>query len=967
MCLRPYAPRRELTGTTGTTEKMVINTWFMSHAHDDHFQAFARFININHAHFDLKNIVYNIDIERGDVTDLGGTGRTPASKKTHEAMQIISGHYPDAKYYKPHTGEIFEVAGIKFDVMYTHEDRLYPAADGSLSFQKDQLSSSGIDIVDVGGTYRNGMYNSNGNSDFNDTSTVLKITFPKSVTGGSKDVTSILYADLNLAYENVMKQMYAASAIEADIVMVPHHGFDKHGTDGSFLSESSAKIYLYPQNYIPILGTDGARNREDAGPSYEGGDDDANYYHADSVGQGYAGVLIRDRLLKGFANLFGDQQYAHGSAADTYRIYWGGNETAIIDIASVAGLKASSQKAAIDACVETREAMSFEYTGWQLDTPSKLTQTGVTSMTEGTANGNTSITNTQQIQFTPVAANGGLIQEGRYLLMSAKYGHIMSHDATAPFDIPNGDNAGTSAAGSIKLDSDGGSENTYYMNGNNVVLDHSDRDHAIWNLRQYSQAYDKTNNVKPDGTPVNGKRLAYLQWNNFATTKVLYEGIELQKRTKDFNQSANGTYDPSNAYWYSTGKSDSNDYETRYLSFNTDITPFKNWYRNAKQCGNIDGVDNRGNRVRYIFENMGDGTYVIYYKASDLEYYVLCCDESGSWSVKKFTGTSNSNTVDNINKEIDYCKIKLYKYDETSSTPKKVLVNGYDYYNIDLGTSKNAVQNAILANLVVSDPDRQNQHIPCSGTSAATAKVGYYWVDMADIGVETLNTANKTYTVDVFYRDDAGKDIDVGDVTVKVAAASVSANVGMVSQNSKGDVHGYSNGAATEDYVTIRYNGEVINVTAAMLHTSDGKLVDTSTAGEKSGLTVKYQGVTYGTEGGFTLHVGEGTIDVDEPEYPEPGSVKVGKETTTSDEAFADTGVANIELSATGKPLDKGVDLIVIVDLSSSMRYYKTSNAYACGPAYNTNGVKNMLTYEEYRNNYNTISAKTRCSSLSVS
>lgn len=52
---------RELTGTTGTNEKMVINTWFLSHAHSDHFLGFPRFINKYHDHFEMKNIMYTIE------------------------------------------------------------------------------------------------------------------------------------------------------------------------------------------------------------------------------------------------------------------------------------------------------------------------------------------------------------------------------------------------------------------------------------------------------------------------------------------------------------------------------------------------------------------------------------------------------------------------------------------------------------------------------------------------------------------------------------------------------------------------------------------------------------------------------------------------------------------------------------------------------------------------------------------
>jgi hypothetical protein len=101
---------RKLTGTTN--EKMVINTWFLSHAHHDHFRGFYRFINIHHDQFDLKNVVYNIDNERsGELWDISG------------AMSAVKSYYPSVRYYKPHTGESFNVAGVNFDVLYAQEDR----------------------------------------------------------------------------------------------------------------------------------------------------------------------------------------------------------------------------------------------------------------------------------------------------------------------------------------------------------------------------------------------------------------------------------------------------------------------------------------------------------------------------------------------------------------------------------------------------------------------------------------------------------------------------------------------------------------------------------------------------------------------------------------------------------------------------------------------------------------------------
>ena len=285
---------RELTGTPAG-KKMVINTWFVSHAHDDHFEAFGRFININHKHFDLKNVVYNIDLERGSVTDLGGGGTSPASKDLRKALDVITTHYPDVKYYKPHTGETFNVAGITFDVLYTHEDRLVPTSSGSLSFETDTLSSSKIDIVDIGGTYRDGLYKNadTQQSDFNDTSTVLRVNFENGVDG-------IFYADLNLA-KSILMSVYPQSALKTDIMMVPHHLFDAH-TD--LAKYADARVYLCPQSKAAVYGAD-------------------NDYTTPNA----TDKSCRDKLRNNFAAMKDGLSAMGRTEGVHYDIFWGGSET----------------------------------------------------------------------------------------------------------------------------------------------------------------------------------------------------------------------------------------------------------------------------------------------------------------------------------------------------------------------------------------------------------------------------------------------------------------------------------------------------------------------------------------------------------------------------------------------------------------------------------------------------------------
>ncbi|MGN0546527.1 MAG: hypothetical protein ACI4I3_04270 [Acutalibacteraceae bacterium] len=106
----------------------------------------------------------------------------------------------------------------------------------------------------------------------------------------------------------------------------------------------------------------------------------------------------------------------------------------------------------------------------------------------------------------------------------------------------------------------------------------------------------------------------------------------------------------------------------------------------------------------------------------------------------------------------------------------------------------------------------------------------------------------------------------------------------------------------------------VIPVTIGMLLDLTGNfnaVQYTGTAGDYAGLAVYYRDNWFSD---FTLHV----IERDEyPDYPNPGSVRVGKSASAGN--FQNSGVAQIELTATGVPMDQGIDVVLMLDTSSSM------------------------------------------------
>lgn len=82
--------------------------------------------------------------------------------------------------------------------------------------------------------------------------------------------------------------------------------------------------------------------------------------------------------------------------------------------------------------------------------------------------------------------------------------------------------------------------------------------------------------------------------------------------------------------------------------------------------------------------------------------------------------------------------------------------------------------------------------------------------------------------------------------------------------------------------------------------------------GTYENLTVKYGDLV--VTDSFALTV----TAIDYPNYPNEGAVRVNKTATGID--FQASGLAQVELSATGVPVKKGADVIVMLDMSSSMK-----------------------------------------------
>ena len=119
---------------------------------------------------------------------------------------------------------------------------------------------------------------------------------------------------------------------------------------------------------------------------------------------------------------------------------------------------------------------------------------------------------------------------------------------------------------------------------------------------------------------------------------------------------------------------------------------------------------------------------------------------------------------------------------------------------------------------------------------------------------------------------------------------------------------------------------ETVPVTVDMLFFANGNQLTAADITDEirlTGLTLKYHGVTVATD--YVLDVLD-FVTTNYPNYPEPGSVRVDKDVDTSGHVYDETGVARIDLSTTGVPMNEKLDVLVIVDTSSSVELHRMDN-----------------------------------------
>lgn len=278
-------------------------------------------------------------------------------------------------------------------------------------------------------------------------------------------------------------------------------------------------------------------------------------------------------------------------------------------------------------------------------------------------------------------------------------------------------------------------------------------------------------------------------------------------------------------------------------------------------------------------------TYGPYFKSND--YYIKYNSNSDFYAS---TGGST------------YYRTYVYQYgswDVTSDISAYAALSGKTNFYIQKGaySSSASVIDMIKDNIYVW-LSKQQDHVYAELTDAYTIS-----------GTVTPGTVGD-YTLTVKFGT-----VTLGTITVHVIdSAPTAVNVspsGRVILGAGSDEY-----TGSQMYISYTINGstvtDVIDITLAMV---SGHNINE--AGIYENCSVTYNGTTYNN---YTLDV----YSPDYADYPEPGAISVDK--TASGINWFNTGLANVELSAKGVPSSKGIDLVIIVDTSSSMKQTVTDS-----------------------------------------
>ena len=321
----------------------------------------------------------------------------------------------------------------------------------------------------------------------------------------------------------------------------------------------------------------------------------------------------------------------------------------------------------------------------------------------------------------------------------------------------------------------------------------------------------------------------------------------------------------------------------------------------------LNGSTYLGRSSSNLAEGDSGDTWTVEHESSGA--YTITQESSSSWgwgNTTYYVRWSNSNGYFQAS-SYNTDPVRLYKYVRTESAgdPEYAKLAGTLTCTVARGLDQDAVLAEVMQGIdvVVSDDKTSETILKDSNTDITWTMASDY--DGAVPG---------EYAVTISY-----KGIELGTAEVIVPEVTITGCDLMSYTGTVGK--GSSKDAETGAYIKVSledgtsYDGTSYNVpvTVGMLTDAAGNTPSTKEITTITGLTVSYEDWTFEN---FTLNV-TAKAGNNYPEYPNQGAVKVSK--TGTGIQFQSTGVAQVEISASGIPMNQGVDVLLILDTSSSM------------------------------------------------
>lgn len=326
---------------------------------------------------------------------------------------------------------------------------------------------------------------------------------------------------------------------------------------------------------------------------------------------------------------------------------------------------------------------------------------------------------------------------------------------------------------------------------------------------------------------------------------------------------------------------------------------------------------------RHIYTSISGKTYYLQvYRNSKSDYGVTLTTSVGSasiWTISFNNGYSVSAKPANNNTRYyltssgvstsDKSRVRIYEYDPSAD----VTVGGTGgLYAAIVGATAYEVANGTELNGAIAEVKNGITAYKYEGSSKPTTAVTGTEISDNDLTVTITNydgSKADNYTATITYKD-TNKVLGTVTVTVKDAPSIKSFTVTPASATVNANTANASTVIGTINYIDANNNPGTADLTLGMLNSAEYKLTDNVTF---ANIDVTYAGITLNDA--LTLTV---TGINNFPEYPDAGSVDLNKVIGDTSN-FQNLGVAEVQLSTTGLPVKKGVDVIVMLDMSSSM------------------------------------------------